>query len=219
MKDISLQNIWKAQDEKLERSLKLNLRIFESMQTQKAQSKLNALVRFKTVAVVIGVLWSAFLGLLIYGNQGKNVYFTVSVGMILFFSIWATAAYIKDIILLKNLDYSSSITNTQKKLAGLQVSTIKSVRIILLQLPFHSTWFWTQKLVTGDTRFQLISFPCTFAFILITIWLYKSISVQNMDKKWVKTFMNIGPEYKSVTRARDFLSEIEEFKKDQDIKA
>lgn len=214
MEDISLQHIWKSQDEKLERSLKLNLRILENIQTQKAQSKLNALVRFKTVAVIIGLVWCAFLGVLIYGNQGNNMYFTVSVALILFFSIWATVAYIKDILLIKSLDYGSSITNTQKKLAELQVSTIKTVRIILLQLPFHSTWFWTQQLVTRDTKFQLIAFSSTAVFLLVTIWLYKSITVKNMEKKWVRTFMNIGPEYKSVTRARDLLSEIEEFKKD-----
>lgn len=214
MEDNNFKDIWKAQDEKLEKTLKLNLRILASMQTQKAQSKLNALAWFKTVAVILGILFSAFLALLIYGNRGDNMYFTVSIAMILFFTLWATIAYIKDIVFLKSLDYSAAITDTQKKLAELQVSTIQSFRIIILQLPFHSTWFWTHQLVTSDTRFQLISFSCTFIFILITWWLYKSITVKNMDKKWVKAFMNIGPEYKSVTRARDFLYEIEEYKKD-----
>ncbi len=214
MEDLTLQNIWKTQDEKIERSLKLNLFILASMQTQKTQSKLNALAAFKTVAVIIGVLWSALLGLLIYGNHGKNIYFTVSIGMIMLFSIIAIVVYIKHIVLIRQLDYSASITETQKKLAGLQASTINIVRILWLQMPFYCTWFWTPELVSSDLTFQLISFPITLLFTLLAIWLYKNISLKNMDKKWLKVFMNLGPEYKSVTRARDFLYEIEEFKKE-----
>ena len=65
MEDITLQNLWKAQDEKLDRTMKLNLFILESMQKQKAQSKLNGLARLKTTAVILGILWALFLGVLL----------------------------------------------------------------------------------------------------------------------------------------------------------
>ena len=83
MEDITLQNLWKAQDEKLDRTMNLNLFIMESMQKQKVQSKLKGLARLKLTAVILGILWSLFLGVLIYGNQLRNIYFTVSVGMIM----------------------------------------------------------------------------------------------------------------------------------------
>jgi hypothetical protein len=66
-----------------------------------------------------------------------------------------------------------------------------------------------------DPRFWYISFPVTMIFVVFTAWLYISISPGNMKKKkWVSRFMNIGMEYKSVTQARNFLAELEEFKKD-----
>ena len=91
MEDITLKNIWKAQDEKLDRAMKLNLFVLDSMQKQKAASKLNGLARLKLVAVILGILWSLFLGILVYGNQLQNIYFTVSVGMILLITSAAIA--------------------------------------------------------------------------------------------------------------------------------
>ena len=92
MEDIELQNIWQSYDRKIAeaqvlnaQSWVLNLRCFENIQQQKAASKLNALVRHNIVAVVLGIVWVLFLGILVWGNRFKNVYFSFSVSMILLF--------------------------------------------------------------------------------------------------------------------------------------
>lgn len=213
MEDIALKELWKAQDEKLEKSLQLNLYLLDTLQKDKARSKLDKLARFKSIVVFLGLVWCAFLAILIWGNNFKNMYFEVSVIIILLFNLYACIAYIKQIVFIKKLDYSDSIINTQKKLADLQVSTITITRNLLLQTPFYSTWFYTHEQVMHDGHFQLVSFTATFLFILATIWLYKNVSIKNMHKRWFLAFMNVGPEYKSITEAMDFLAEIEEFKK------
>jgi hypothetical protein len=188
MEDITLKNLWKAQDEKLDRTMKQNLFIIESMQKQKAQSKLNGLARLKLFAVILGILWSLFLGVLIYGNQLQNMYFTVSVGMIMLITIAAVVAYIRHIALIKEMDYSQSITDTQKKLARLQASTFNN-RFILLQTPFYTTWFWSTEMIQASvTKFCLIAVPITLVFTVITIWLYKNLTPLKMHKKWIATF-------------------------------
>ena len=215
MEDLTLKDIWHSQDEKLDRTLKLNLFIIDSLQKQKVRSKLGALATFKLVVAILGIIWVVFLGLLIYGNRLQNMYFTISVGAIFVFNVIAVFVYLKHFIVLKKINYSESITHTQQKLARLQVSTINIARVLLLQTPFYSTWFWTQDQVMHSSKFWLISFPVTMLFIAFTVWLYISISPGNMNKKkWVTRFMNIGMEYKSVTHARNFLTELEEFKKD-----
>ncbi|MGC4099898.1 hypothetical protein [Ferruginibacter sp.] len=211
MENISLTELWKAQNAKLERSLQLNLFLLNSLQKDKAKSKLDKLARFKSFAVVLGVIWGAFLGVLIYGNQFSNLYFEVSVIIIFLFNLYACIAYIRQIHFIKKLDYSDSVLNTQKKLASLQVSTINTTGVLMLQLPFYTTWFYTHEQVLHDHRFQLISFTSTFIFALIGIWLYRNIHSKNIHKKWLRSFMNVGPEYSSITEARDFLSEIEAF--------
>ena len=62
-------------------------------------------------------------------------------------------------------------------------------------------------------KFWLIVVPITLAFTILAIRLFKNISLKNMNKKWVRFLMNAGPEYRSVVEARDFLTELEEFKK------
>ena len=217
MQDINLNDIWKAQDEKLERTLKLNLFIIESLQKQKVRSKLGALATYKLVTAILGIIWVVFLGVLIFGNRLQNMYFTVSVAAIFIFNLIAVVVYFQHFILLKKINYSESITDTQQKLARLQVSTINIARILILQTPFYSTWFWTQEQLMHSTKFWLISVPASTAFVIITAWLYKSISPDNMKKKWVSRMMNLGMEYKSVTQARQFLAELEEFKKDSPL--
>ncbi len=213
MEDITLKDIWKAQDEKLEKTMKLNLYLLESLQKQKTESKLNRLARFKFWVAILGVLFCAFVGILIWGNWFSNPYFTVSMIMIFLFTAIAVVVYIKHYVLLKRINYSDSITNTQEKLAWLQISTINITRILLLQTPFYTTWFWTPGDAFQNDKFWMISLPATMLFVLITAWLYINISPKNMHKKWVSRFMNVGIEYKSVMQARNFLTELEEFKK------
>ena len=213
MDDITLKSLWKVQDEKLDRTMKLNLFILDSMQKQKAQSKLKGLARLKLVAVILGILWTLFLGVLVYGNQLQNIYFTVSVGMIMLITIAAIAIYIKHIVLIKELDYSQSITDTQKKLAKLQASTFNN-RFILLQTPFYTTFFWSTEMIQASvTKFCLIAVPITLLFTLLTLWVYKNLTPLKMHKKWVSYLLKNDPEQVPVMQALKFLNEIEEFKK------
>jgi uncharacterized membrane protein len=212
MEDITLKNLWKAQEEKLDRSMKLNLFILESLQKQKVRSKLNSLARLKLVAVIVGIIWALFLGLLISGNQLQNIYFTVSVGMIMLITILAIAAYIKHIALIRQLDYSEAITTTQKKLSKLQASTFNS-RFILLQTPFYTTWFWSTEMINSGIKFWLIAVPITLLFTVLTIWLFRNLTPAKMHKKWVKALIKNDPEHISIMEAQNFLNEIEEFKK------
>jgi hypothetical protein len=212
MEDITLKNLWKAQDEKLDRTMKQNLFIIESIQKQKAKSRLKGLARLKLVAVILGILWALFLAVLIYGNRLQNIYFTVSLGMIILITIGATVAYIRHIVLIKQLDYSQSITDTQKKLAKLQASTFKN-RFILLQTPFYTTWFWSTEMMQASViKFCLIAVPITLLFTILTIWLYRNLTPLKMHKKWVSFLLKNDPEQAPVIQAQKFLNEIKEFR-------
>ena len=220
MEDLELQNMWKAYDRKLEearvlnlQSWVLNLHSLETIQTYKAKSKLDALASFNKWAVALGIVWMLFLAILVYGNRFQNPYFTVSVGMILLFTLIAVGAYIWHIIIIKRIDYSQSITDTQKKLAQLESSTFLSTRIVWLQMPFYTTWFWHSQWMM-DKNFWLVSFPITIGFTFLAIFLFRNLTQDNLHKKWVRTLMMSGPEYTSILKARDFINEIEKYKKD-----
>ena len=221
MEDQELKDIWAAYDKKLEearilnlQSWALNLKCFEELQTQKVRSKLNGLTNIKLITVLLGIVYVLFLAMLVYGNGGRNIYFTVSMGMIALITTIAIVVYIKHIIIIKRISYSESITDTQERLSALQASTINICRILWLQLPFWCTFFWSNKMIVSDpVKFCLIAIPITLFFTLLAIWLYRNISLKNKDRKWFRIMFST-PEWTSVRKAMDFMNEIETFKQD-----
>ena len=130
MEDNELKNIWHEYDRKIEeakllnlQSWALNLKWFQECGC-KRPSRDWALVRFKFFAVLLGLAWIFFLGVLIYGNRLRNLYFTISLSMIILITLIAIVVYIKHIILIRKIDYSETITDTQIRLANLQLSTL-----------------------------------------------------------------------------------------------
>jgi len=223
MEDIELKDMWKAYDQKMDDAKILNLqswvvnfKTFEYLQRHKAQSKLKSLSSFKSWAIVLGILWVFLLAVLAFGNHFRNPYFTISLFMLILFSVIAIGIYIKHILLLQQINYSESIIDVQKKLAELQSSTIKGLRVLWLQLPFYTTFFWSTKWIMSDIKFWLIAFPITLFFTLLAIWLYKNITLKNINKKWLRMLLS-NKEWTSIIIAKGYLDEIEEFKKDSDM--
>lgn len=220
MEDIELKDLWKEYDQKLEearlfnlQAWAVNLQTFTYLQTHKAKSKLDGLVTFKVRVVIVGVLWVLFLGFLVYGNQFKNPYFAVSLGMIMIFNIIAIVVYVRHIILIRQIDYGKSITDVQQRLTELQASTIQIVRILFLQTPFYCTWCWHKSWIHyDDLNFWLITFPITLFLTLLSVWLFRNISLRNVHKKWFRALFR-SREWTAITTAMDYLREIEKFRK------
>ncbi|MEP6711341.1 MAG: hypothetical protein ABJA37_02940 [Ferruginibacter sp.] len=218
-----LQSLWQAYDKKLEdskflnmQSWALNLQCFEDLQKQKAKSKLNKLAAIKIWMVVVGVIWVLLLLFLVVNSLiFSKIAFVVSVGMIALITTVGIVMYIKQVILIKQIDNNESITVVQEKLAALQSSTLNIPRILFLQTPFYCTWFFTPVWATsGDPAFWFIALPIALLFAYFSWWLYKNIHYKNMDKKWFKILFN-SPEWTTVIKAKGFINEIEAFKKDK----
>jgi hypothetical protein len=191
----------------------LNLRCFEALQTQKAKSKLRSLILPEIIVIILGIGWVWFLGMMLF-FLFSQIIIAVSLIAIMALTIIAIIIYIQNIVLITQINYADSITETQKKLAYLQSSIVNSIRIGWLQLPFYSTCFIPTKLAaTGGIRFWIIQVAVTLLFTWLSVFLFKNISLKNSDKKWVKNFLR-GYGLSRVAKAMDFIKEIEEFKKD-----
>lgn len=221
MEDQEIKNIWAAYDRKLEearilnlQSWALNLKCFEELQDRKAKSKLRQVKNIKLVTVILGIVYVLFLAFLVYGNGGRNIYFAVSMSMIALITVIAIIVYIKHLLIIKRINYSESITDTQERLSTLQASTINIGRILWLQLPFWSTFFWSNKMIMSDpVKFSLIALPVTLLLTFLAIWLYRNISMKNKDRKWFRVLFGT-PEWTSVIKAMEFMKEVEAFKQD-----
>jgi len=212
---MELKNLWKEYDRRIEEAKTINLKTFEFLQTQKAKSKLNALSTFKKWVIFAGILWIAFLVFLIVNSLAiSKIYFVLSLSAIVIFNIIAVAVYIKHVILIHEIDNSESLIEAQQKTAELQASTLQITRILFLQTPFYSTFFWSQGMINSNpTAFFLISVPVALLFCFASFWLYRNINYKNVDKKWFKILFG-SSEWTSVVKAIQFMKEIEDFKRE-----
>lgn len=218
MEDTELKKMWEQSNQQLEQARILNLqswavsgKTFEYVQKHKAESKLNKLSSFKKWMIALGILWSLFLVLLLVGDRFKHVYFSGSVAILALFNIYAVYAYIKQVMLIDQINYDYNIVETQKKLTYLQASTISVVRILFLQSPFYTTFYWSTEWMRTDIKFWIITFPIFLLMVAGSLWLYKNISFKNADKKWFKRLMGTR-EWTSILDAKKYLEEIDEFK-------
>jgi lysylphosphatidylglycerol synthetase-like protein (DUF2156 family) len=142
-------------------------------------------------------------------------YFIASIGAIFLINVKALYDYIKHLVWINNIDYDGSITGIQEKLTKLRLSIFKHSRIMVLQLPFWTTFQLSDRWFPQDVGWGYITFQVilTASFTYLAYWLYKNQTVENADKKWVKTLIK-GSGGKSVTKALEFYKELEKFKQD-----
>ncbi len=222
MEDAQLNNILESYNQKLEQarvlnmqSWVLNLQCFETLQKNKAKSKLKSLINFKLFAIGLGILWVLFLGYLFYFSFEKtSIFFIISCGAIILFTSLAIIVYLHHIYLISKINNSETVLKAQEEITKLKLSTLKITRILFLQAPFYCTFWWTTKMITDSPQsFWLISFPIALLFTFASLWLYRNISLKNVNKKWFKIIFN-SPEWKSLINANSFLEEINSFKKE-----
>ena len=206
------QQIWKAYDAKLEKSLQLNLRLLQEVQSQKAKSVLRSFIASRILGIVIGMLYLALLVIAFWYVRTQPV-MAVSFAVFIACTVIAIGMYMREIGVIRKISYGSNIVDTQQKLAGIKSSIIWTLRISWVQLPFWSTFFVSNELLRkGGREFWMIEIPITLLLAILAVVLYKNITIENAQKKkWVKGLIR-GAGMKSLTRAMDFMKEIEDFK-------
>jgi hypothetical protein len=221
MEDRSFENMLRSFKEKdndtwLMNVMQLNMDCIITVQTQKAKSKLTSVAIIKIVGIFLGLLWVWFIGTLCFAAYiAGNIFFLVSAGAIMFFTVAAIVIYIKHLVLIAQIKNSESITYRQRKLAELQTSTLKITRILFLQTPFYSTWFITPTLLANaGTGWLIVQFLTTASLTFLSIWLYRNISFENVNKKWFRILFD-NSEWTGVTKAIAFMKEIDDFKNDK----
>lgn len=215
MNELELKDVWQSYDKKLDRLLEVNFQQLKEIQFIKAESRINSFKKSHIIVMLLGVAWIWFLGFLVYHTR-NNLYFSISVGLIILFNVFAVVLYLRHIIILSSINIAESITKTQSKLARVYTSYVQVGRILLLQTPFYCTWWYTKDLfLHGGPVFWTIQIVVVTLLTGLAIYLFRKLSLKNKDGNWVKrTDKFFGAE--KLQKAIAFLNEIEEFKKEKD---
>jgi|GEM_PF-963239 len=203
------QQLWKSYDEKLQRSLRLNQELLTAIQHRKVRVSFGWLIAFKLVAICLGIGWNALLGCLIWPFRSNPV-FVVAAALIIVFTSLAIAGYFMQVLLMVKINMSRSILDTQKQLAWLEAIIVRTLRVSLLQVPVYAFLFVPR---VAPASFWVGEAVVALVLTVAAVWLYRRITVGNASGGWVKRLVdNEGG--RSIRRARAFIKELEEYKKD-----
>lgn len=213
MNEQELKSIWQSYDKKIEKILRINSQQLHAIQTEKAESEIRSFKRNHIIVMVLGVVWVLFLGFLLYNIRG-NIYFTVSVGLIVLFNVFAVALYLRHIIILSRINIAESITDAQRKLTLVHTSYSQVGRVLLLQTPLYCTFYYSDTLIQqAGILFWSIQAVIVPSLTALSIYLFMKLSHKNKSDNWVKRVDRLFGAT-NLEQASTFLQEIEEFKRE-----
>jgi len=217
MNENELKNLWQSANERMIENFTITQKNTNEISQLKVNNFINSMKPVKLFTFLFGTLWVG-TGIIIlshifqssYGDINKYFLFSVT------FQIGLTAValwiYLFQLITIYYLDMSEEILKTQEKLNNLKMSTLWVTRVLFLQLPFWTTFWWNETMFAEWNAWQLlITFSITAFFSFAAVWLFINIKFENRNKKWFKLIFN-GKEWTPLMKSMDLLAQVETYK-------
>ena len=211
-----------AQDEKLNKSLQLNMRLLRQINFSKAGSRLKTLVFYKIAEMAVLLFMMVYLWNFIVQNitlPGFCIPAFIITGFI-------TAGFISDIrqvVLVSQIrtNPDAPVSILQKKTEKLKLLIINYVKASLISIPFYPVFIIVAGKIFLNVDFWM---PQHRLYILCNLivgallvplftWLYKQLSDNNLKQVWINNLLT-GSGWNQAVQAQQFLSEIEEFQQE-----
>lgn len=222
MEETQLKELWQSSNAKLEQSIKITAQLAEEITKIKVHTLLSSIKPVKLLAVVSGLLWvgfGSFISINLFINVYKeiNPFFLFSYSIQLIITALALVIYIYQTVLIYNADISDSVIVTQLKLTQLKSSSLWIAKLLFLQLPLWTTFYWNKHMIlNGNVILWILQIVITLSFTFMALWLFYNIKYENKDKKWFKLIFR-GKEWDAVIKAIEINKNIKEFKRENKL--
>ncbi|WEK18856.1 MAG: hypothetical protein P0Y49_18940 [Candidatus Pedobacter colombiensis] len=217
MNELELKELWKTANEKLEESFIINRKNAEDITRIKVYNFLSSMKPIKIFALLVGILWVS-IGATVLGRiylntfSEANKFFLFSATIQILLTAIALFVYIYQLIKIYQVNSDESILKTQGKLVQLRISTLWSTRILFLQLPVWTTFWWNETMLTDWNLFQwIITIVITITFTYVSMWLFFNIKYENRNKKWFQLIFS-GKEWIPLMKSMELLEQVEDYK-------
>jgi hypothetical protein len=213
MNESELKKLWQSTNLKLEESLVITGNNPDEKTKMKIHNFLGSMKPVKIFTLLIGILWVSITGTLVVNllPQG-NLFFLFSAAIQISLTAIALIIYIYQLIKIYAVDITDPILETQNRLANLKTSTLWITRILFLQLPVWTTFYWNISMIeNGNWFLWIIQGIVTLSSAYIAIWLFFNIRYENRNKKWFKFIFN-GKEWTPLMKSMELLEQIEDYK-------
>lgn len=218
MNENDLKSLWQSTNKKLEDSLLINRKNIEDITRLKVQNFLSSMKPIKIFTLIIGILWVAVIGfviinIFIYAFDKVSPFFLYSATIQVLLTTIAVGVYIYQLYLIYKIDFSEPVLSIQKKLSKLKSSTLNVTRILFLQLPVWTTFYWnTSMFENSNFILWIIQGIITLSISYLAVWLFFNIKYENKNKKWFQLIFR-GKEWQPILQSMELLNQIESIKK------
>ncbi len=217
MNELELKKLWKITNEKLEESFVINRKNTEDITRITVHNLLGSMKPVKIFALLVGVFWVGIGGIAlssIYLNSFSeaNKFFLFSASIQVGVTAMALFIYLYQLITIYQVDITEPIIRTQEQLARLKKSTLWVTRILFLQLPVWTTFWWNETMLEDWGILQwIMTLFFTISFTVIAVWLFFNIKYENRNKKWFQLIFS-GKEWTPLMKSMELLEQLKEYK-------
>ena len=213
MENLEFSQMWKSQDDKLNHLISINHQLLKELSLSKSAKMLNKARPVKFLGIIIGIPWIIFLNFVVFiGWKSGALFLMFSAAAVSIFTTIALGTYVYHLILIYRANYADSVLVIQENIAKLKTSSIKVLRILVLQIPFWQTMFISYNAWSNTNgTYRTVTILLTALFTFLSIWLFRNIKIDNLEKKWLKWLFTDG-EWSSIVQADQILRQFQDLK-------
>jgi hypothetical protein len=215
MNDTDLKYLWQIGNEQIAISQKSDKTSMDNLTKRNVSHFLSSMKPIKIFTLLVGLLWVLGIGyvllkLTINAYDQVSLYFLYSAYFQVMLTAMAVIIYIIQLSTLYSIDFNKPIVILQKTLIKLKASTLNVTKILILQLPFWTTFYWNESMFkNGTLALFIIQGTVTLSFTYLAIWLFFNLTFENADKWWFKLLLQ-DKEWEPLITSIDILNDMEE---------
>lgn len=215
MNDTDLKYLWQTGNEQITINQKSDKTSLDNLTKRNVSHFLSSMKPIKIFTLLVGLLWVFGIGyvlikLTINAYDQVSIYFLYSAYFQVMLTAVAAILYIIQLSTLYSIDFNKPVVILQKTLIKLKASTLNVTRILILQLPFWTTFYWNESMFkNGTLPLFILQGAVTISFTYLSLWLFFHLKFENADKWWFKLLLQ-GKEWEPLITSINILNEIEE---------
>ncbi len=215
MNDTDLKYLWQTSNEQIAISQKSDKTSLDYLTKRNVSHFLSSMKPIKIFTLLVVLLWVFSIGyvlikLTINAYDQVSLYFLYSAYFQVMLTAMAVIFYLIQLSTLYSIDFNNPVVILQKTLISLKASTLNVTRILILQLPFWTTFYWNESMFkNGTLPLFILQGAVTISFTYLTIWLFFHLKIENADKWWFKLLLQ-GKEWEPLITSIVILNDMEE---------
>ena len=189
-----LREIWQGYEERMDKSIKLNVEMLRRMNVGDSRKSLNKFLMAPVVGILIGFIVQVILGGFIYAHWGQPAWVATG-GLLWVFALAQVVFGIYQSSVVLHIDYDSSIVGIQRKLGAMKVYRIRYLTITrfayaLLWIPVLliavKMAFGVDLLEHLDNTWLVINLSIGVACIVFAVWLSQKYASGKLESPFLK---------------------------------